>query len=224
MRVTTQMLNESARKAGLPLHDTSLLNYINKGNSGNGLLDAISNKNGQNTGNVSRMQKYGYEKMEKLAGGLCQSAEALLAKENSLFDKAKESGDTKDVVKGIENMVNAYNDTLQALRKETGAINRLYLESLKSAVKENATALKNAGVTVGSDGQLVIDKEKLSAADLETLEKAFGPSGDFTSKVSYVAGKVEDNAAANLNSISNQYTSGGNAYTAAMLRRYDNRG
>ena len=47
MRVTTQMLNESARKAGLPLHDTSLLNYINKENGGNGLLDAISNKNGQ---------------------------------------------------------------------------------------------------------------------------------------------------------------------------------
>ena len=171
MRVTTQMLNESARKAGLPLHDTSLLNYINKENGGNGLLDAISNKNGQNNGNVSRMQKYGYEKMEK-----------------------------------------------------TGSINRLYLESLKSAVKENATALKNAGVTVASDGQLVIDKEKLSAADLETLEKAFGPSGDFTSKVSYVAGKVEDNAAANLASISNQYTSGGNAYAAAMLRRYDSRG
>ena len=91
MRVTTQMLNESARKAGLPLHDTSLLNYINKENGGNGLLDAISNKNGQNNGNVSRMQKYGYEKMEKTAGGLCQSAEALLAKENSLFDKARKA-------------------------------------------------------------------------------------------------------------------------------------
>lgn len=224
MRVTTQMLNESSRKAGLPIHDTSLLNYINKGNSGNGLLDAVSGKNSQNTGKAGRMQKYGYEKMEKLAGGLCQSAEALLAKENSLFDKAKESGDTKDVVKSIEDMVNAYNDTLQALRKETGSINRFYLESLKSAAKENAAALKNAGVTMDSDEQLVIDKEKLSAADLETLEKAFGPSGNFTSKVSFVAGRVEDNAAANLDSISNQYTSGGNAYSAAMLSRYDNRG
>lgn len=224
MRVTTQMLNESARKAGLPLHDTSLLNYINKGSGGNSLLDAISGKKDQNTGKVSRMQKYGYEKMEKLAGGLCQSAEALLAKENSLFDKAKESGDTKDVVKGIENMVTAYNDTLQALRKETGAINRLYLESLKSAAKENETALKNAGVTMAEDGSLVIDKEKLSGADPETLEKAFGPSGNFTSKVSYVAGRVEDNAAANLESVSNQYTSGGSPYTAAILSRYDSKG
>lgn len=224
MRVTTQMLNESARKAGLPIHDTSLLNYINKGNGGNGLLDAISDKKDQNTGKVNRMQKYGYEKMEKLAGGLSQSAEALLVKENGLFDKAKESGDTKDVVKGVENMVNAYNDTLLALKKETGAINRLYLESLKSAAKENEAALKKAGVTMAEDGQLVIDKEKLSEADLETLEKAFGSSGDFTSKVSYVAGRVEDNAAANLDSISNQYTSGGNAYRAALLSRYDNKG
>lgn len=224
MRVTTQMLNESARKAGLPLHNTSLLDYINKGNDGNSLLDAISQKNDQNTGKVSRMQKYGYEKMEKMAGGLCQNAEVLLAKEDSLFDKAKESGDTKDVVKSIEDMVNAYNDTLQALGKETGSINRLYLESLKSAAKENAAALKNAGVTVDSDGQLIMDKEKLSAADLETLEKAFGPSGNFTSKVSFVAGRVYDNAAANLDSMSSQYTSGGSVYTTPMSSRYDNRG
>ena len=201
MRVTTQMLNESARKAGLPIHDTSLLNYINKGNGGNGLLDAISGKKDQNTGKVNRMQKYGYEKMEKLAGGLSQSAEAFLVK-----------------------MVKAFNDTLLALKKETGAINRLYLESLKSAAKENEAALKKAGVTMAEGGPLVTDKEKLSEADLETLEKAFGPSGDFTSKVSYVAGRVEDNAAANLDSISNQYTSGGSAYRAALLSRYDNKG
>ena len=29
MRVTTQMLNETARKAGLPINNSTLLDYIN---------------------------------------------------------------------------------------------------------------------------------------------------------------------------------------------------
>ena len=44
MRITTQMLNESARKAGLPVNNTSLLNYINNKNQGNSLLDALNKK------------------------------------------------------------------------------------------------------------------------------------------------------------------------------------
>lgn len=45
MRITTQMMNESARKAGLPIGGTSLLNYINKDEkSSNSLLEAL-NKN-----------------------------------------------------------------------------------------------------------------------------------------------------------------------------------
>ncbi len=44
MRITTQMLNESARKAGLPVNNTSLLNYINNKGEGNSLLDALNKK------------------------------------------------------------------------------------------------------------------------------------------------------------------------------------
>lgn len=224
MRITTQMLNESARKAGMPVHDKSLLNYINNGNNGNDLLSAISGKDKQNSTKVGRMQKYAYEKMEKQAGTLKETAERLLDKDNNIFDKAKESKDTKEVVKSVSDMIDAYNDTVKMLEKETGAINRLYLETLKSAAKGNASALKSVGVTIGEDGKLLVDEEKLSGASVDDLEKAFGPSGDFTSKVSYVAEKVEDNAATNLESISNQYTSGGNAYTSALLSKYDKRG
>lgn len=36
------MLNESARRAGLPINNTSLLNYINNDGSDNSLLSALS--------------------------------------------------------------------------------------------------------------------------------------------------------------------------------------
>ena len=32
MRITTQMLNETARKAGMPVNNSSLLNYVNNKN------------------------------------------------------------------------------------------------------------------------------------------------------------------------------------------------
>ena len=44
MRITTQMLNESARKAGLPINNTSLLNFIKNDGTGNTLLDALNKK------------------------------------------------------------------------------------------------------------------------------------------------------------------------------------
>ncbi len=227
MRVTTQMLNESARKAGLPIHDKSLLNYINQGNGGNSLLGAVSGNNTQ-TGGMTKIQKSGFEKMEKTAGGLYEKAAVFLEKDNTVFDKARESGDNKEVLDDIRDMVESYNDTIEILSREPGAVNRLYLESLKSAAKENASLLKNVGITASQDGKLVIDEEKFKSAGLDDLEKAFGNSATFSTRTAFVAGRIEDNAAANLESVSNRYTPAGtsadNAYMTALLNRFDHKG
>lgn len=225
MRVTTQMLNESARKAGLPIHDKSLLNYINQGNKGNDLLNALSSKgNGKQNAVSNRLQKSNFEKTEKQAEGLEEKAAVFLDKENNIFDKAKESGDNKELLKSVKDMVSAYNDMVQTLSKETGAMSRLYLETLKGAAKENTEAFKKIGINISKDGKLEIDDEKLAAAGIDDLETVFGSGGKFTPRVSFVAGRAADNAAANLESISNQYTSDGNAYTAALLNRFDSKG
>ena len=61
MRITTQMLNETAKRTGIPINHTSLLNYINdSGSSGdNTLLDAL-NKNDK----VSSAATANYKKLE----------------------------------------------------------------------------------------------------------------------------------------------------------------
>lgn len=43
MRVTTQMLNETAKRTGIPINQTNLLSYINNSGQtgGNTLLDAL---------------------------------------------------------------------------------------------------------------------------------------------------------------------------------------
>ena len=61
MRVTTQMLNESARRSGLP--NSSLLDHIG-GNGKNTLLDALDRKNSTA---IDTENKKKYEKLGKTA-------------------------------------------------------------------------------------------------------------------------------------------------------------
>ena len=62
---------------------------------------------------------------------------------------------------------------------------------------------------------MTVDPDKLKAADIDALEKALGASGGFTSKVSFVAGRVSDNAKAGAESISSQYGANGSLLTAS---------
>ena len=72
MRITTQMLNESARKAGLPINHTSLLNYIKSDGTQNALLDAL------NKSNETSVKTGSYEKIEKEADNQLQAALSVL--------------------------------------------------------------------------------------------------------------------------------------------------
>ncbi len=222
MRITTQMLNESARKAGLPVNGTSLLNYINgSGNNSNSLLSALKSKS---SGKVSSEDQKKYEEMEKAAETLGRQADKFTAQgEDSLFAKAKETGDYTAVYKEIAELVSEYNSTVSILKSVPGTMNDFYRQSLQGLVSENAEALGGIGLTLDKSGKLQLDKEKLEAADKETLEKLLGKEGDFTSKLSFLAGRVENNAESNAASVSSGYSATGDI-TSAYLNRFDYRG
>ena len=208
MRITTQMLNESARKAGLPINGTSLLNYIN-GNSNNTLLNAL-NKNST----TDAATKTKYEKLEKTADQLSEAASAFTATgKDSLFSKARESGDNQDIYNAVENFVGKYNSTISALKNTSSTLNDYYSQMLKSAASDNKEALESIGITIAKDGSLSVDKDKLKEADIDTLEKVLGNTTGITKKVAYVSGRVSDNAQTNQSSLSNQYSSTGSLYS-----------
>lgn len=80
MRITTQMINRSSRKSGLPGMQTSLLNQLNKtGNSAGGIfLDKIGGRNsGLFSSKVGTVQKSTYERLEKSAERLKNSADTI---------------------------------------------------------------------------------------------------------------------------------------------------
>ena len=209
MRITTQMLNRSARKAGLPINNTSLLNYIN-GNSSNTMLNAL-NKN--STTDAATKSKY--EKLEKTADQLSEAASAFTATgKDSLFSKARESGDNQDIYNAVENFVGKYNSTISALKNTSSTLNDYYSQMLKSAASDNKEALESIGITIAKDGSLSVNKDKLKEADIDTLENVLGKTVGFTKKAAYVAGRVSDNAHTNQSSLSSQYSSTGSLYSA----------
>ncbi len=212
MRITANMLNEQMKKAGLGIAPNTLLDYINKGNSGNGLLDALQSKSDSmvNTQNRAR-----YEKLEKASDLLSAQAGKLTKKgEDSLFEKAKASGDYTEIYEEVEALVDSYNDTLDALGKETGALNLFYRQSLTDITGENKEALDSIGITVNKNGSLKLDKDKLKAADLETLEKVLGSEKGVSDHLAFVSSRIADNARTNVESMSEVYKMDGSLISA----------
>lgn len=218
MRITTRMLNESARKAGLPVNSTSLLNYINSGDTNNTLLQAL-NKNKTSVGNTNTVSRRQYERLGKTSDKLTQSIETLLQEgKNSLFTQAKESGDKEKVSASVESLFQNYNSTLSALKNASGTMNNFYRQMLTEAPKEVKKDLESIGITFKKDGTANIDKDKLKEADLDTLENLFGRNSSFMNKMNFTSTRISDNAEANTKSFSSGYTSKGNLYGTSGSR------
>ena len=215
MRITTQMLNETARKTGMPINSGSLLNHLNNSVPNDSLLKALNK--GSSVANTK--QKSSYEKLEKSANQLRKRADNLTAAgENSLYAKAKENKDTEELCKEIQSLAEEFNSTMKILESAPGPLNDYYRQMLQEAASGNSESLASVGITVSRNGKMTVDSDKLKAADVDTLEKVLGASGSFTSKVSFVAGRVSDNARAGAESVTSQYGSNGSLYTTSGSR------
>lgn len=210
MRVTTRMLDETARKTGIPINRTSLLSYLDQTeSSGNALLDAL-NKNNK----VSSAASADSKKLEKTADKLQASAEKLTAdKDKSLFDKARESGDNEELYASVKSFLDDYNSTLSALKTAASPMNVYYGQMLQKAAEENSSSLESIGITIAKDGKLILDEEKLKSAAVDDIEKVFGTSGTLPAKASFIAGRISENAQASVQSLSGHYDIFGKMYS-----------
>ena len=133
--------------------------------------------------------------MKYHAGQVMEYADKLTDKgEESLFSKAKESGDTSEIVSSIKGFVSHYNDMLKNLQDSGTRTDNSYLSQLNSIARTNGSALASCGVTRKSDGTLVIDEEKLASTDLETLEKVWNSNSSFASRTALWADSIESAA------------------------------
>ena len=123
MRITTQMLNETAKRTGIPIHQANLLSYINNDSSAGGdtLLDALNGKKKK----VSTEAVSNYKKKEKTAQSLKEQSEKLAETgEKSFWEKMKESGSTEEACKEVQSYVERYNATLSSLKNSTDVLDQ----------------------------------------------------------------------------------------------------
>lgn len=217
MRITTHMLNMSMMKSGVPIQTRSLLDYLNGSASDNTLLASLS-KTG-NTKNI--LSQKNYQKLKDAADDLEKQTETLTSEgRDSVFEKLREGGDRKTLDKTVDRLVSSYNSTLDALEAAGGTMNAYYYQMMGEAASDSKEALSAIGIQVGKDGKLSIDKEKFGAAGAEEIEKVLGSSGSFMAKASFLAGRIANNAKANVDSISTTYNASGISY-AELASRYD---
>ena len=217
MRVTSQMLAANQLKAGIEPSSKTLLDYI-QNKDDDSLTSLLSKKTDTSTSSLTKkLQKNAYEDIKDDADSVTENAAKFTDEKSTLFADAEKTGDYSAIYADIKSVVNSY-------------INTMCSDLLKEAVKENSEVLSAVGITLKDDGTLEIDEKKLKAADTDTLKKAFGTSSEFAKRLGIIGSNVSSLAKANINYVTNSYTSSGAAANSSddlyslMTSKFNSRG
>ncbi|MCM1194270.1 MAG: hypothetical protein NC389_17840 [Acetatifactor muris] len=215
-RTTTQMLNNSRRRAGLTTRRGSLLNSSKV--SSTGIASRLGAMNAASMQSV-KTARAGYERLQKSASSLVDQMALLGEKADAMTEEGKEI----DISSNAASMVEDFNAALKYLQQCSGVLNDYYRQSMREAAAVNKADLSEIGITVSADGSLSLDKTKFAEADKEKVKKLLGTAGDFTKQIRAVASRVADNAKVNVETASNQYDSAG-GIANSYLSRFNLRG
>lgn len=222
MRITTQMVNEAAMKSGLPINQSTLLDYMNNESNADTLLEALEAKSESAYNKVDAANLNTYKKLEKAADELDAQAQRFMAEgSESFFEKAKASGDTSELYKEAKELLEKYNTLFSAMKGSSDSMNAFYRQSMQELVSSGKETLAAVGISVESDGSLTIDADKFKSASMETLETVLGRNDSFSTSLSFIAAKVGNYANANLKSATSSYLSNGTAASGYYGSKFD---
>lgn len=128
-------------------------------------------------------------KLSNTAKSLSSSASALAT------GSAADFSDRESLTKKMESFIEDYNGTIDAMQKSNS------VDALKKGLYMTNTAkaysrtLSRAGITLGSDNKLTLNKEKFSSAYDSTIKSLFNGSYSFASKVADKASDISRSAA-----------------------------
>lgn len=222
MRITSQMLSESAQKAGVEVKH-SLLDYINSDNKSSTLQQVLS----ANKMSVSDTAKEkNYKELDKLADSILANIKSLAGgDDDSVLNKLETADDDenrKALLAAVGSLVDDYNTIRKDLVNAQGTLNTYYAKLLKDDVEEHEELLEKVGITYNGSG-LELDENKLSKADISDVKNALGGNSTYMEGLYIIVNHISDNVEANLKSLSSQYNSSGVNYYSAT-GRYDVKG
>ncbi len=169
--------------------------------------NSIRNANNKKTSVAQTLlgeTKENYTNMKTAAEEAGKHLEILMETgEDSLFGTEEKKADTEKICSEVKEVVEAYNDMVEAMTKEGGTVNEMYMRQLHGFVVSNKSKLEKVGITENKSNQLTIDKDKLKNAETEVLKELFQGDGSFADKLADRSKKIIDNADTNLNSLNN---------------------
>ena len=124
-----------------------------------------------------------------------QSSDELLKSATSLYTKGKDTVFSKnatsaDIADGVKKFANNYNDLIDAAKNSTTKNVTNTLGYMESTVKSYSKSLENVGITIGDDGKLKVDSDKLSSASEDSLKGIFNGTNSLAFAVASKASTI----------------------------------
>ncbi len=109
-------------------------------------------------------------------------------------DMGRATYNTDAISKAVKSFVSDYNSLVSSTKKmDSSAVSKKSIE-LTSMTAQNASQLKEIGITINSDLTLTVDEEKLKKADVSQIESLFSGSDSFGKQVEDMADQMSKQA------------------------------
>lgn len=154
---------------------------------------------------VSKEDLDAYQKKQDITASKAASASSAI---NDLLDMSYTEENRSKITDKIQKFVDEYNSMLKNATSSTSPSIKQKAEWMTNMVKEFDNALQSVGLSAGASGELSINSETLSKADINAIKNAFGANANsFSNKVLY---KTEQ-----IYSLAKTYGSSATAYTSS---------
>lgn len=152
----------------------------------------------------------GLKRMRTEASSLKSAAEA--CGKSDLWKSTDGKYNTDKITSAIKDFAKKYNNTLEQEEKVSSKDVSRQTGFMKSMTNTMSDALSKVGVTVGSDGKLSVDEEKLKSADMNNVKSLFSGSYSYASQIAGKAGGIASAALRNTGLYSNTGSWANSAY------------
>lgn len=164
---------------------STLLNTLQAGGADSLFQSIIANNHARVQARISQAMKNitpgkdtaEYEKVTTSASSVTDALNAL--QDEKLWDTESKDFSMDTLVSKISNFTNAYNNMLTNIGKVGKTVESEYSPELSSILSHFEEDLSAVGITVGSDGKLVVDTDKMKEADVSKLKELFGKDAEF---------------------------------------------
>ncbi len=136
----------------------------------------------------TEVDKTGLTQIKKDADELRASAEALNS--DDLWKAADGKTDTAKISSAVKNFADKYNKVIDQSSKISSREVSQDVKFMTGMTDTFSKVLGKIGISVGEDGKLSVDDEKLKNADKATVKSLFDGSGTYGSQIADKAGSI----------------------------------